>query len=208
MSENKKKFFEIFQRYNPDRDKRELLESADSVRVRIQREPYRVEVDAYFDAHKSQTALYEIEDELRLFYEAASFRIFPHYPESEFSSAIMPEIFDEAARVGAITKGFFDEAEIFDDGEVIEIKIPYMQSGIDFISSSNANDIITKIIEYRYSVKRQVLICESENAYEKTEERRRQIESEAERISRESALRMQAEMEAEAEKSDRSHVDL
>lgn len=198
MSENGKRFFEIFQKYKPDAEKRELLDSAFNVRVRLQKEPYRVEVDVDFDEHKNQRIIYEIEDELRSFYNAVSFRIFPHYPESEFSLKLMGEIFDEAARVGAITKGFFDEAEIVDKDDTIEIQIPFLASSIDLVSSSQASDIISKIISYRYSAKKRIVICQSADADEKTAARRKMIEDSAESIAKEAIIREREAHLAEA----------
>ena len=198
MPENSKRFFDIFKKYAPSEEKRELLEKAENVRVRIQKEPYRVEVDADFDTHQSQTMLYEIEDELRAFYDSQSFRIFPHYPQSEFSLRSMPEIFDEAARVGAITKGFFDEAEFVDRGEELEVQVPFLESGLDLIASSQASDIISRIISYRYSVNKKISIVQSADAYEKSEERRKRIDETAESIAREAALRLREAQANEA----------
>ncbi len=193
MSETKS-FFEIFKKYLPDREKRELLEKAENTRIRITREPYRVEVELDFPRHNDQKLLHSIEEELRVFYNACSFRIFPHYPIEDFSEERIPEIFDEASRSGAITRGFFDDAEYYinNDTHEIEIKIPFLQGGIDLLSSAETAEIISRIISHRYGAVYKVEIKESENAREKTRQRIQEIENSAQRLARESAMRARA----------------
>ena len=125
MPESQKKFFDIFKKYLPDREKKQMLEEADNVRIRIMRDPYRVEVEADFPRHNDQRTLHAIEDELRVFYNACSFRIFPHYPQEDFTAERMEEIFEEASRSGAITRGFFSDAEIHIDNEENKVEIKY-----------------------------------------------------------------------------------
>ena len=191
MPESQKKFFDIFKKYLTDREKRELLEGAENVRIRIMRDPYRVEVEADFARHNDQRTLHAIEDELRVFYNACSFRIFPHYPSEDFSAERMGEIFAEASRCGAITRGFFDDCEIHIDNEQnkLEIKIPFLHGGIDLLSSAETANVISRIIEHRYCRRYEVEIKESENAYEKTRERMQKIEESAEQLAREAAFR-------------------
>ena len=65
-----KKFLEVFTRYTPSDEKRELLSHAHSARFRYTREPMRVEVDLSFDSHEDAELIYEIEDECRRLYSA------------------------------------------------------------------------------------------------------------------------------------------
>ena len=60
-----KSFLEIFQRYNPTKDKRALLESVVGTKVKYQKEPMRVEVELSFSAHVDAELIYEIEDDCR-----------------------------------------------------------------------------------------------------------------------------------------------
>ena len=100
-------FFDIFKRYSPKEDKRALLLSAHSEKYRYKQNPMQVEVELSFDSHVPADMLYEIEDECRTLYEAATFRIIPHFPPSEYSLSRFDEICFEAALSGAVTHGFF-----------------------------------------------------------------------------------------------------
>ena len=167
-----KKFLEIFQRYNPTKDKRALLESAVSTKVKYQREPMRVEVELSFDAHVEAELIYEIEDECRELYSAESFKILPHFPPEIFEIGYFSEISAEAALCGAITNGFFSGAEFSDDGETITIGIPYFSLAVNFVINGNTEVILANILRSRYGIDRKIRIVEGSGA----EERQRAIE--------------------------------
>ena len=102
-----KKFLEVFSKYNPTKDKRQLLESATGASFRYTKVPMRVEVELSFDEHKDAELIYEIEDECRELYGAQIFKILPHFPPESFSVEHFSEIAAEAALCGAVTNGFF-----------------------------------------------------------------------------------------------------
>ena len=167
-----KGFLEIFKRYNPTKDKRVLLESAVSTKVKYQKEPMRVEAELTFESHVEAELIYEIEDELRALYEAESFKILPHFPPEIFDISYFPEIAAEAALCGAITNGFFSGAEFSDNGESIIIGIPYFSQAVSFVTNGNTEIILANILRSRYGVERKILIVEGSGA----EERKRLIE--------------------------------
>ena len=72
---DQRRFFDIFKRYSPTGEKRALLESAHGEKFRYRQNPMQVEVELSFDRHYPADLLYEIEDECRTLYEAASFKI-------------------------------------------------------------------------------------------------------------------------------------
>ncbi len=187
-----KKFFDVFGKYHPSDEKEALLLRGHSARFRYSKEPMRVEVELSFDSHEDAEIIYEIEDECRELYGAESFKILPHFPPSEFSSLRMSEIAAEAALCGAVTNGFFTNAEYTDDGETVTVSIPYSANGIDFVKSANTEQILKNILLSRYGVERQIKIISGANAeaYESEwAERRRQLLIDAERESREQFLR-------------------
>ena len=65
-----KKFFDVFAKYSPTEEKRELLNRGHSAKFRYTKEPMRVEVDLSFDAHEDAELIYEIEDECKALYSA------------------------------------------------------------------------------------------------------------------------------------------
>ena len=95
MQENKlneKSFFDIFKRYSPDMDKRDLLERGYNILPRKMVDPLRIEVEISFRSHEDPELIYEIEDECRRIYNAQSFKILPHFPSDIFGLKYLPEI--------------------------------------------------------------------------------------------------------------------
>ena len=205
MSETRR-FFDVFTRYTPTDAKRALLERAHDEKYRYKKDPMRVEVELSFDSHEPAELLYEIEDECRVLYGAESFKIFPHFPQSEFSSERFSEIAFEAALCGAVTHGFFAYAEVHDDGEVLRVGIPFFETGIDFVKSSGTEKILENILFNRYAVKRKIIIEQNGNAaeYEREQRSRRdEILQRAEAENRDRSVRERAERIAAAEEAAR-----
>ncbi len=173
-----KNFFDIFQRFVPSARQKDMLLSGTDMKVRYKKDPLRIEVHFCFAAHCDAALLTETEEELRATYGAASFRIFPHYEPSLFRVEYMSEVLDEAARCGAITRGFFEDAVYTEDENRISVGLAYMQDGIDFVHTTNTADILSRILESRFGVKKEILLCESADAAEKTARRRKAYEEE------------------------------
>ena len=74
-----KRFFDIFSRYKPTAEKADLLNRGHSAQFRYSKDPMRVEVELSFDSREDAELIYEIEDECRALYSAASFKIIPHF---------------------------------------------------------------------------------------------------------------------------------
>ena len=198
-----KKFFEVFGRYMPTDEKRELLERGKNARIRYDKEAKRVEVHLEFDSHEDAELIYEIDDECRELYGLESFKIFPRFPEESFELSRFSEIAAEAAFCGAVTNGFFSNAEYSDSGETITVSLPYFDSGIDFVRQANTEGILSNILRSRYGITRNIKIKSSDNAaaYTAEWERRRQailIETEKEQKEEYKKARLEREKEREA----------
>ncbi len=166
-----KNFFELFSKYTPSEYKADVIGRGKNMVVRTNRNPDRIEIELDFDAVVEQAVLYEIERDIRIAYGVASCKIFPHYPERLFNVHRMRDIVEEAASVGAITYGFFEEAKYVEDGELIIIKIPYRKEGIDLVNLSGAADIFSRIIESRFGIKRTIEIKPTEDAEQRSQDR-------------------------------------
>ena len=171
---NEKGFFDVFKRYTPSEEKRELLLRAHSAKFRYSKNPVRVEVELSFDSHEDAELIYQIEDECRTLYEADSFKILPHFPPSEFSIERFGEITAEAAVCGAVTNGFFMNAEYEDDGATVTASLPFSDNGITFVRNADTEQILENILWSRYSVERTVKIVSGANV-EKYEEKREEL---------------------------------
>ena len=189
-----KGFFEVFSKYDPTPEKRAMLERGHSAIFRYAKNPMRVEVQLTFDKHEDPELIYEIEDECREFYGAESFKIIPHFPPEEYNISRFDEITAEAALCGAVTNGFFSNAEYTDDGETITAHLPFSLFGVDFVKNADTEAILSRILESRYGIKRNIKICtcdaatveEHSNKLAKVRER---LMEEAEKQSRENFIR-------------------
>ena len=159
-----KKFLEVFSRYKPTKEKRELIESAENTVIRFNREPMRFEVELSFSEHKDAYLIYEIEDDCRTLYDAESFKILPHFAPETFDISYFTEIAAEAALCGAVTNGFFSGAEYSDDGSVITVGIPYFMNGVNFVKSGNTEIMLSNILKSRYGINRSIVITEGTGA--------------------------------------------
>ena len=200
-------FLEVFKRYTPSEEKRALLERARNAIFRYSKDPMRVEVELFFDSHEDAEALYEIEDECRTTYEAESFRIFPHFPESEFTMDRLGEVVYEAALCGAVTHGFFNDAVFSDDGETVSVGIPFNPYGIEFVKNANTEAILSTILKSRYGLTRSFNVYEGEGAARheaELERRRAEIISRVERENREQFARNRENAIREREEAERA----
>ncbi len=150
-----KTFSELFFRYTPTKEKKTLLDRAYDCKVRYSKEPLKIEVDLFFEGHEDPELIYEIQDECRDAYEAETFKILPHYPASSFSSAYYAEIFAEAAIYGAVTQGFFRSAKVEEaDGDTVFVRIPFADNGVDFVSESGTEEILSRILFSRFGMQK------------------------------------------------------
>ena len=209
-----KGFLDVFKRYQPSREKEALLRRAVGAKFKYIKEPAMiVEVDLTFESHEDAEQIYEIEDECRELYGAASFKILPHFPPSEFNISRLDEIAAEASICGAVTQGFFQHASYEDDGETVHVTIPYTLYGVNFVKGANTETILSNILLSRYGVRRAFSIAsgpDAEQYAEEWESRRAQMLIDAERESREAFLRGREEAararEEEARRND-PHYD-
>ena len=210
MQENKlagKSFLEIFTRYSPDMDKRDLLDRGYNISPRKSLNPLRIEVDITFNSHEDPELIYDIEDECRRIYNAQSFKILPHFPSELFGMRYFPEILCEAAICGAVTNGFFTGATYDDNGESITISIPFSSYGVDFVKVANTESILSNIIKSRYGVDRKVFIVSSGNddlRHREWETKRLEIMERAEAQSRDEFIKARQEAVKQREEEARA----
>ncbi len=212
MTDNKK-FREVFGKYSPSEEKAALLDRAERTAFRYKLEPMRVEAELWFASHEDPYIIYEIEDECRELYGAESFKILPHFPPSAWDMSHMQEITAEAALCGAVTNGFFTNAQYGDDGECITVSIPFSMFGVGFVKDAETEKILSNILLSRYGISRGFKLESGANAaaYEaEWEDRRKKMLDEAERESREMYKKNREKLEAErieAERAKDPHYD-
>ncbi len=165
MSEQANTFRSLFPRFEMTGQQAEIMAKAVSVSRRVlknQTGDTVVEVTAEFPGHVPAETLYGIEDGCRALYQLASFRIFPRYPAECFQLSYIDEIAEEATRSGAMTRGFFRNAQYEDTGESIRVSLPFAEAGVDFVRRSNAERLLSAILESRFGMQRKFEIVVSE----------------------------------------------
>ncbi len=177
-----KTFSELFFKYQPSEQKLRVMESGKNMQVRVSRNPDRIEIELEFDRIIGKEMLSSIERDLVSVYNLSSCIIIPHYPSELFSLAEMDDVVFEAARLGAVTYGFFSDASYKRDGDKIIIYLPYLQSGIDLVNESRARELISNIINKRFGVVCRIEITASADAEARSERRRLEMQAEADRL--------------------------
>ncbi len=171
MEKNSKTFFDYFKRYNPDEKTRQILLMAENLKVRVAKDPIRVEVHAFFPEVIRNSVFFPIEAELCTLCEAASFRFLPTFPAEKFCVEYMSDVLEEAVRSGVIAQGFFSEARYEDDGETIRIYLPFLEEGVSFVVTSGTDVMLSNILRSRFSIERKVRVLSDRNAQERMDVR-------------------------------------
>ena len=190
--EQGKTFFEMFPRYEPSPEKRTLLEKGHHCTVRFNRGEKRVEVNLSFDEPVDHARLYNIEQDCRNFYQMVSFNIIPHYPPETFSAAVMPDVAEEAVKVGAVTPGFFDRVHYRTEGDTVIVEIPFLADGVGIVRDTGTEEILSRIIAAWFGISRTVRVEQSRDAEEQVARRReavQKMEAEFDKKAREAAAR-------------------
>ncbi|MBO5653320.1 MAG: hypothetical protein J6S44_03810, partial [Clostridia bacterium] len=211
MTENgKKNFFDYFKHYKTDENTRQMLLSAEELKVRVAKDPLRIEVIASFPHVVRGATFYALEEELRVMYEAASFRFLPRFPAEEFRTEYMADVLEEAVRSNVITRGFFEEARYEDDGETMWIYLPFAESAVAFVLSSGTDEMLSNILRSRFSIDRKIKVGSDSNAGEKAilrEQKRTVVMEEYDRKALEEFRRRMAEGSGEEPQAEDPHAD-
>ena len=149
-----KKFSELF-KIEPGPAEREFLLSVRSYGKRGDKEKgfyeFRVELEKVFP----KKVIYSVERKIVEAYSDRGIkyvRILPHYPSELFSPDYLPEVIEEAKRIGIVTNGFFDHYETtFGDSEV-EIFLPFGDGGISLLDLAETAKLFSSIIKSEFSV--------------------------------------------------------
>lgn len=164
MSESKgikmaKKFTEIFSRYIPDTDTKEWLDSATDITVRADKERRIIEANLSFTSPIDKGELYRVESEICRAYELSHVKLLPKYPSECFDNDYIPEIIKETEYAGIVAKGFFGNYEytLSEDKKLLEIRIPFTDSGVDLMKDAQTPAIMSRIIKSEFGVDVEVI---------------------------------------------------
>ena len=159
-----KKLAELFNRYQPDEQYRDIFEEGIVENVRVSREQKIVEAEVRFQELKEKKRLYEIEEILKQSYALNFVRIFPKYDSKYFSERYIPEVLLETWHRGAMSRGFFTEYNLSIKDNKITLEIPFQNGGIGLLYSGKTPEVISEIINDEFSLKYEVEIVHDQNS--------------------------------------------
>jgi len=202
------KFDKLFAKYTQTDADRRILDAATEVVPRIDRERRVVEVTAHFPAIVSKDELYAIEEKLREAYELSVVRILPKYDSSLWSPAYAPEVMRELNRVGAVSRGFFNEYDFSLDGNKLTIKLSFNNGGIELLYCAGTDEILSNIIYGEFGIRLEVQIIQEEGyteapnnlIAEQIEEMAKQARQQQIELSKAHSMKSEAEAEPEEDK--------
>ncbi len=158
------RFDKLFGKYTQTGRERAILDKATDIVPRLDREHRVVEISLSFPELVPKAELYAIEEHLREAYELNYIKFLPHYPAELFTAAYIPEIITEANRVGAVSRGFFNEYQSkLEDGK-LTVTVSFTNGGIELLYTAKTNEIIAGIIKSEFGINLEVAIERDENA--------------------------------------------
>ncbi len=177
------KFEKIFSRYEQTGAQKEMLDGATDVVSRVDKERRVVEVTASFPKIIKKQELYKLEEDIRAAYELSVVRILPKYSKELWSPHYLPEVMLELNRIGAVSRGFFNEYDFSVNYNKISIKVSFNNGGIELLYSAKTNEIISNIIFMEFGLRFDVELSQEEGYTETMPEISAQI-AEMEKIAR------------------------
>ena len=160
------KFDKIFAKYTQSDADRRILDCASEVLSRIDRDKRVVEVTVHFSEVILKDDLYRIEEKIREAYELNVVRILPKYRSELWDASYVPEIMYELNRVGAVSRGFFNEYDYSFDGNKLNIKVSFNNGGIELLYCAKTNEIISNIIFGEFGIRYEVTLSQEEGYVE------------------------------------------
>ncbi len=143
---------EIFNRYEPSDEFAEILRAADpeSIKLRADKPQRLIEVSAAFPHIIHKRTLYRLEEEIRQAYQLNMVRILPHYPTEQFDTDCIPDLLIETNRRGIVANGFFNHCEYRLSGNILNVEIPFTDSGVELIYDAKTPTLMEEIVREEF----------------------------------------------------------
>ncbi len=159
-----KNLLEIFSKYHPsEADRLWLLSaSADSIKLRYDKEQKIIEISASFPHIIRRPVLYRVEEEIRRAYELNFVHFCPKYPSELFGTDYIPDLLFETNRMGVVANGFFNNCHYrLSDGQ-LDIDIPFSESGIGLIYDAETPTLMQNVIRREFGIDVRVNILQEQ----------------------------------------------
>ena len=153
---------ERFDRYTPPEELIKYMGATVSA-IRVDKEKRIMELDISSDIIIPKKILYRLEAEIKDAYKLNGFVMYPKYHSSLYTSDYIDDLILETYRVGAVSKGFFDDYSITSNNGELIIKVPLIQGGIELLNVGKTADVISGIIKKEFNVNVSVKIQQRED---------------------------------------------
>ncbi|MBQ2766287.1 MAG: PHP domain-containing protein, partial [Clostridia bacterium] len=160
------KFDKIFSKYTQTDAERRFLDIASEVSSRFDRERRVVEVTASFSEIIPKDKLYALEDNIRGTYDLSVVRILPKYTREMWTPDYLPEVMLELNRIGAVSRGFFNEYDFSISENKISIKVSFNNGGIELLYCAKTNEIISNIIFGEFGIRFEIELSQEQGYVE------------------------------------------
>ena len=154
---------EVLSKYTPPQKYVSLLEQADNVLSRVDKENRILEIRADFPYLVEKSTIYEIEQQVKDAYALRLFKLLPRYKKELFSYSYVPQILIEAETVGIVAKGFFSEYNYELGEDKLTVTLPFREDGINLLNDAKTPTVIENIIASEFGIKVSVELRYSEN---------------------------------------------
>ena len=162
-------FLDKFKKYTPTGEALRLLSGLSDFTWRSDVERRMIEVDVHFDAIVKKDLLYAIEADIAKAYQLNSVRLFPKYPKELFTLSYMHEVIYEAYRVGIVSRGFFENYSLSEEGGEIVVAIGFSSGALSLLCRAETDKLLERIIDSEFSLQKTVRIVatvEDQDSYD------------------------------------------
>jgi len=159
-------FLEKFKKYTPTGEAKRLLSGLSDFTWRSDVERRMIEVDVHFDSIVKKDLLYAIESDIAKAYQLNSVRLFPKYPQELFTLSYMHEVIYEAYRVGIVSRGFFENYSLSEEGGEIVVAIGFSSGALSLLCRAETDRLLERIIDSEFSLRKTVRIAATVNDQE------------------------------------------
>ena len=149
---------ELLNKYVPNSSELYILENGTVERSLVDKEKRCLEVYVSFSEIISKEELYSLEEGVKKAYNLQMCKLKPHYPKETFYNEYIRQILLEAEREGTVARGFFGRYNYSVDENVITVKIPFSEYGIDLLECAKTPSIIENIIKSEFDLVYKVVI--------------------------------------------------
>ena len=154
---------QLLNKYIPNDYDAAILDSGIVVRSLVDKEKRCLEIHAEFPAVIAKERLYDLEEAVKKAYDLRMCKIRPRYSSELFSFDYMRDILLEAEREGIVARGFFGDYDYSVEGNVITVKIPFSEFGIDLLQCAKTPSVIEEIIKSEFGLSYKVVIEQNGN---------------------------------------------